>query len=60
MPQSFRSVEKWADYTLCCPEREKTAWLGQQTWGKGNVGNLILYFFEVGMNNKILPAGVLG
>jgi hypothetical protein len=52
MPQSFRTVENWADYTFGCPEGKWTPQLDNKSWGKGKVGNLILYFSEIGTDNK--------
>lgn len=52
MPQSFRTVENWADYAFGCPEGKWTARLDNTSWGRGKVGNLILYFSEIGTDNK--------
>jgi len=52
MPQSFRTVQNWADYTFGCPEGKWTAQLDNKAWGKGKVGNIILYLSEIGTDNK--------
>jgi hypothetical protein len=54
MTQSF--VENLADYTFGCPEGKWTAHLDNKSWGKGKVGNLILYFSDV---EQVLVFGVL-
>jgi hypothetical protein len=52
MPQSFRTVGNWADYTFGCPEGKWTAQLDNKAWGKGKAGNLILYLSEIDTDNK--------
>lgn len=50
MPQSFRTVENWADYTFGCPEGTWTAQLDNMAWGRSK--NLILYLSEVPSDDK--------
>jgi len=52
MTQSFGSVQNWTDYTLGCPEEKWTARLDCKSWGRGKAGNMMLYFSEVGTDNK--------
>jgi hypothetical protein len=50
MPQSFRKVENWADYTFGCPEGKWEAQLDGTAWGKSK--NLILYLSEIPSEEK--------
>lgn len=52
MADSFRTVENWSDYTFGCPEGKWSARLDNKAWGKGKAQNLILYFSEIGTDQK--------
>jgi len=53
MTRSFRTVENSADYGFDCPEGKWTARLDDKASGRGKkVANLILYFSQIGTDNK--------